>query len=68
MAKVFSITCSVHVQSQEDAVRAMEALQKPMTGLALEGFSVSLNVATFDDDDEPENPGNDYIERINPNE
>lgn len=41
---LISVTLSVMCDTQEQAVRAMEVLQRPATGLALEGFNVNMHL------------------------
>lgn len=43
-ANLLSVMLTVMCETQEQAVRAIEVLQRPATGLALEGFNVNMQL------------------------
>lgn len=48
---MIGIGVTVLVHSQEDAVKVSEQLGRVSTGLALEGYTVTMNYTSVDDDE-----------------
>jgi hypothetical protein len=44
------ISCTILPETQDEAVKAMEALTRVATGLAFEGISVSLSINSYEPD------------------
>jgi hypothetical protein len=50
------ISATVQCETEEQAVKAMEALSRVATGLALDGQTMQITAAAYDPDEDDDDP------------